>query len=193
MKLHRSISLNLPLLVVALEKEAQHLHTGEIPVLVTGVGKICAASSLAAVLARQRPSSLINLGTAGALREGLRGTHTIGKVIQHDFNHEVIKGLTGEEFGDPIELGVEGAVLGSGDVFVAGGEGRLSLLERGIELVDMEGYAVARVGRAFGLPVTLVKEVSDVACESAGKSWRESLDACAEKLGEWVRLNVAGA
>lgn len=193
MKLHRSISLNLPLLVVALEDEAQYLHAGELPVLVTGVGKICAASSLAAVLARQRPSSLINLGTAGALRDGLRGTHICGKVIQHDFNHEVIKGLTGEDFGEPIGLGVEGVVLGSGDVFVADGGERESLRERGIDLVDMEGYAVARVGRTFGLPVTLVKEVSDEACQSAGKSWRESLDDCAEKLGEWVRQNVSGA
>lgn len=193
MKLHRMISLQRPLLVVALEEEATHLHAGELPVLVTGVGKICAASSLAAVLARQRPSSIINLGTAGALREGLSGTHMIGQVVQHDFNHELIKGLTGEAFGDPIDLGPKGPVLGSGDVFVAGGEERKSLLQRGIELVDMEGYAVAAVARNFGLAVTLVKEVSDEAGESAGKSWRDSLDECAERLGAWVRLNVADA
>jgi adenosylhomocysteine nucleosidase len=193
MKLHRTISLQRPLLVVALEEEAKHLYAEELPVLVTGVGKICAAYSLAAVLARQRPSSIINLGTAGALRDGLSGTHTIGKVVQHDFNHDLIKGLTGEAYGDPIDLALSGPVLGSGDVFVAGGEERNSLLERGIELVDMEGYAVAAVARRFGLEVTLVKEVSDEACESAGKTWRDSLDECAAKLGAWVQANVADA
>jgi adenosylhomocysteine nucleosidase len=57
----------------------------------------------------------------------------------------------------------------------------------------MEGYAVARVAREFGLPVTLVKEVSDSAGDDAGKSWREALDACAERLGSWVRSQVLAA
>ena len=191
MTLHGDISLERPLLVVALEEEAAHLHVSELPILVTGVGKICAASSLAAILARQRPSSLVNLGTAGALREGLHGTHVIGRVIQHDFDDEAIFGLTGTHFGAPIELG-SGPALASGDVFVSGGTAREQLLLRA-DLVDMEGYAVAKVAREFGLPVTLVKEVSDGAGESAGRSWQESLDHCAERLGAWVRRELLAA
>ena len=71
--------MDLPLLVVALEEEAQHLHISELPVLVTGVGKVCAASALSAVLARHRPSRLVNLGTAGALRDNLHETQVIGR------------------------------------------------------------------------------------------------------------------
>jgi adenosylhomocysteine nucleosidase len=99
--------------------------------------------------------------------------------------------LTGLHFGEPIELG-PGPVLASGDVFVSGGEPRARLAARA-DLVDMEGYAVARVAREFGLPVTLVKEVSDSAGDDAGKSWREALDACAERLGSWVRSQVLAA
>ena len=143
-KLHQTISLDRPLLVVALEEEAQHLHVSDLPVLVTGVGKVCAAAALASVLARQRPSRVINLGTAGGLREGIRGTQVVGRVEQYD-------------------------------------------------LVDMEGYAIAFTAQQFGLPVTLVKEISDPADEGAAKTWRESIDDCAERLGEWLHRELRGS
>lgn len=193
MKLHRSISLDRPLLVVALEDEAAHLHVSELPVLVTGVGKVCAASALAAVLAKQRPSRIINLGTAGALHEGLTGVQIVGRVIQHDFDDEVISSLTGIHFGAPIDLGGAGPVLGSGDVFISGGPAREGLLARGVDLVDMEGYAVAKAAEDFGLEVSLVKIVSDGAGEEAGRTWKESMADCAERLGAWVRSEVLGA
>ena len=192
-KLHGSISLERPLIVVALEREAQHLHESEWPILVTGVGKVCAASSLAAVLARQRPSRILNLGTAGAVRAGLAGTQVIGRVMQHDFDDEGIAALTGDHFGPPIDLGNGGPVLGTGDVFVDGGAAREALLRRGVDLVDMEGYAVARVAREFGLAAVLVKQVSDRACEAAGRSWSDNVDACAEGLGQWLRREIAPA
>ncbi len=191
MKLHGAVALDCPLLVVALEEEARHLHVSELPILVTGVGKVCAAAALAAVLARQRPSRVINLGTAGALCEGLKGTQVIGRVVQHDFADETIAALTGEHFGAPIELAAGGPVLGSGDVFVSGGPARQALVARGVDLVDMEGYAVAHVARNFGLDVMLVKEISDGAGDSAGKSWSENLDDCAERLGDWLRAELA--
>lgn len=192
MQLHRSISLDRPLLVVALEEEAQHLHVSELPVLVTGVGKVCAASALSAVLARQRPSRLVNLGTAGALREDLAGTHVIGRVIQHDFDSEGVFALTGQHFGAPIELSADGPVLASGDLFVSGGPARERLAALA-GLVDMEGYAIARVAQEFGLEVTLVKQVSDAADAAAGRTWRDTVEACAERLGGWVRSELLGA
>ncbi len=192
MRLHRSISLDLPLLVVALEEEAQHLHISELPVLVTGVGKVCAASALSAVLARHRPSRLVNLGTAGALRDNLHETQVIGRVVQHDFNDEAILGLTGQSFGAPIDLGSAGPVLASGDSFVDGGAQRARLAAMA-DLVDMEGYAVAKVGKDFGLDVMLVKQISDRAGEGAGRTWRQAVDECAERLGEWVRRELLGA
>lgn len=191
MKLHGSVALDRPLLVVALDEEARHLHVSELPILVTGVGKVCAAAALAALLARQRPSRIINLGTAGALRTGLAGTQVIGRVIQHDFDEATIAELTGEHFSEPIELAADGPVLGSGDVFVSGGPGREALVARGVDLVDMEGYAVARVARTFGLEVMLVKEISDGAGESAAKSWSDNLHDCADRLGAWLRTALA--
>ena len=53
--------------------------------------------------------------------------------------------------------------------------------------------AIARAAAdTFGVPVTLVKEVSDNADESAGRSWRDTVDDCAERLGAWVRTELLG-
>ena len=196
MKLHRDISLDLPLLVVALEEEATHLHISELPVLVTGVGKICAASALSAVLSRRRPSRLVNLGTAGALKDGLAGTHVVGRVIQHDFDDRGIHALTGEHFGAPIDLGSAGPVLASGDVFINDTEARGRLAAQA-DLVDMEGYAVARVAREFGLDVMLVKEISDGASEGRGahgsRPWTTAPNASGHGCGASCWVLDAGA
>ena len=51
----------------------------------------------------------------------------------------------------------------------------------------MEGYAVARAATAALIPVTLVKQVSDTADDRAGRTWKESVEACAIELGAWVQ------
>jgi nucleoside phosphorylase len=45
---------------------------------------------------------------------------------------------------------------------------------------------VARVAQDFGLDVMLVKQISDSACELAGRSWSKNVDHCAEQLGAWL-------
>ena len=196
MKLHRTITPDLPLLVVALDEEAVYLHATGLPVLVTGAGKVNAAVALATVLGASSPSRVINLGTAGALRDGVSGTNVIGRVTQHDLDDPALFALTGQHFGLPIELQVDsgqpGLTLATGDVFVSDPHAR-ERLGRSADLVDMEGYALVRAAQYAGVPVTLVKQVSDQAGEAAGQSWVEGVDACAALLADWVRANVDGA
>ena len=190
MILHGDIAPDLPLLVVALEEEAVHLHVHGLPILVTGVGKLNAAIAVTTILGKHRPSSIVNLGTAGALRDGITGTHVISTVIQHDLNDAAIFDLIGIHFGAPLSLDAgEGIVLATGDRFVSDVEVR-EQLAKDAHLVDMEGYAVARAARWAGVQVTLVKEVSDQAGEQAAKSWTETLDDCAESLGAWVHAHL---
>ena len=192
MRLIGEIDPARPLLVVAVAEEAAHLGR-ELPVLLTGMGKVNASAALAAVLARgPHPSEVVNLGTAGALRPGLEGTtHEVGTVLQHDLDTDVLRTLTGETVGAPLTLDLrdgaaDGLVLATGDLFVAEESARQRLAERA-HLVDMEGYAVASAARAAGVPVRLVKHVSDEAVEGAAKTWRESVDACAQLLALWAR------
>ena len=191
MRLIGEIDPARPLLVVAVAEEAAHLNGG-LPVLLTGMGKVNAGVALATVLARgPLPAVVVNLGTAGALRPGLEGTHEIGAVIQHDLDSEVLRTLTGATFGAPLTLdaGRTRPVLATGDLFVAEESARQRLAERA-DLVDMEGYAVASAALAAGVPVRLVKHVSDEAGEGAARTWRESVDGCAKALGLWARDNL---
>lgn len=171
--------------MVALEEEAAHLDT-TLPVLITGVGKVNAALAVTRHLARSpRPSMIINLGTAGALRAGLHGTHEIKRVWQHDFDSDSIKALTGREYGPDLTLAEEGLVLATGDVFVSDPALRDRLAAEA-HLVDMEGYAVAAAAAAFDLPIRMVKHVSDSADDSAARSWTSTVAESSRALAAWL-------
>ena len=134
MILHRDIRPDRPLLVVALEEEAVHLHVHELPILVTGVGKVNAAIAVSTILGAHRPSSIVNLGTAGALRDGVTGTHVISTVIQHDLNDAAIYDLVGIHFGAPMEFEAgDGTVLATGDRFISKPEVRERITALGAE------------------------------------------------------------
>ena len=189
MRLHRSITPDLPLLVVALEEEATHLHVRDLPGLVTGAGKVNAALAVARILGEYSPSRIINMGTAGALRDGIAGTHVIGRVTQHDLDDEALFTLTGLHFGSPVDLEPGGLTLTTGDSFIADPAVRARLGQHA-DLVDMEGYAVARAAVAAGVPATLVKQVSDQAGADASRSWSDTVDECAEQLGAWLKAHL---
>jgi adenosylhomocysteine nucleosidase len=191
MRLHRTITPDRPLLVVALEEEAVHIHVSDLPVLVTGVGKVNAAVAVSTILGEHSPSRIVNLGTAGALHDGLAGTYIVRSVIQHDLDDAVLFDVTGLHVSETIDVADEGLRLATGDAFITDARIR-EKLARTADLVDMEGYAVARAAMVAGVPVTIVKEVSDSADGSAGRSWRDSVDICAERLGAWVRGNLLG-
>lgn len=191
MQLTGRITSDRPLLVLAVKEEAHHLDTS-LPVLLTGMGKVNAASALATALARgPLPSEVVNLGTAGALRPGWTGTHVVGTVLQHDLDGVVLQSLTGELIGGPLTLADDGATLATGDSFVSDEASRARLAERA-DLVDMEGYALAAVAQRAGVPLRVVKHVSDDAGEGAARSWRESVDACSRVLAAWAAGNVHG-
>ncbi len=177
-----------PLLVVALHLEAEHLSSG-LPVLITGVGKLAAGQAVLRVLGslevNQRPSALWNVGTAGSLQDHLVGTHLIGSVIQHDLDGPAIAALTGADPSPPFTLG-PGPVLATGDRFIANDAER-SLLASRADLVDMEGYAVARAAHLMNIPVALIKQVSDGADAAAGERWVDRVASCSEQLGQWLR------
>ena len=202
MRLIGEIDPARPLLVVAVAQEAAYLDSG-LPVLLTGMGKVNAATAVASALAGAvRPAAVVNLGTAGALKPGWSGTHEVRSVLQHDLDSAVLHSLTGETVGAPLDLDLgldldtaaaapsaTGPVLATGDLFVSDEPARLRLAEHA-DLVDMEGYAVAAAARSTGVPVRLIKHVSDEAGEGAAKTWRESVDACAVLLATWVRENL---
>jgi len=176
------------LLVAATKAEAAYLPT-DLPLLITGIGKTAAATAVARALAETPGiTEVVNLGTAGALRSGLEGLHLPGTVFNHEISADALRVLG----YDPMEhlsiAGGSGIVLASGDMFVTEASHRDRLAEHA-HLVDMEGYAVAWACRAHGVPVRLVKHVSDNADEGA-MAWLDVVDASARVLGEWAAAHL---
>lgn len=173
------------LVVAATAAEAAHVPA-DLPLVITGLGKTAAAVETTRALAAYDDLdglTVLNLGTAGALRDGLTGLHEPGTVLNHDINAEAIRAL-GYDPEERLETGPGELVLASGDLFVSDPAVR-ERLARQAHLVDMEGYAVAWAARSFGVPVRLVKHVSDNADESA-QDWPAMVDASARALADWV-------
>ncbi len=172
------------LVVSATRAEAAHVPDG-LQVVVTGLGKTAAAvATTQALLESDRDGvTVVNIGTAGALREGVAGLHEVGTVVNHDMNGDAIRAL-GYDPQDELVVGTSDVVLASGDVFVTDPVVRERLAARA-HLVDMEGYAVAFACARLGVPVRLVKHVSDNADESA-LDWPALVDRSAQALGRWL-------
>ena len=184
------------LVVAALAEEVAHVEGVE--VLVTGVGKAVAATALSRRLASaDRPSLVVNLGTAGALTPDVSGVVEARYVTQHDFPYAAIEALVGtvdrafalDATAPPqpvLEVPPGELAVATGDVFVADAEHARAIAARGVSLVDMEAFAYASACAAFGVPLRCVKAVSDFADADAGESWLDTIDGCARALAQWV-------
>lgn len=183
-----------PLLVVATRAEAAHLSDRH-EVLLTGIGKTAAATALTRRLAVDPdPAGLqvVNVGTAGALREDVEphgGIYRPGVVLNHEISGDALRSL-GYDPRERLTLtgGDPELVLATGDLFVTDPVLRDVLAARA-SLVDMEGYAIAYVAAEFGVPVQLVKHVSDQADESA-MDWNTAVDHSARILADWVDAHL---
>jgi adenosylhomocysteine nucleosidase len=174
-----------PVIVAATRAEAAYVPGG-LDLVITGLGKTAAATAVArslATLGSLDDVVVINIGTAGALRDGVTGLHEPGTVFNHDINADAIRAL-GYDPEERIELDAGEIVLATGDVFVTDPAVRDRLALQA-HLVDMEGYAVAYAARHFGVGVRMAKHVSDNADEGA-VDWPAVVDASARELGLWL-------
>ncbi|WP_427869630.1 purine-nucleoside phosphorylase [Leucobacter luti] len=157
------------LLVFAHRDEASAFD--DVPHLVTGVGKVNAATQLAAALAEAAPAPIervVVLGTAGVVGDGperpsLEEIYQVTGVVQHDFS---LPSPTIVPAGERILPQDRTAVIATGDVFVKSDEQREAIAALGATLCDMECYAYAAVCARFGVPLQLFKVPSDFADSS---------------------------
>ncbi len=174
------------LVVAATRSEAAYVPEG-VPLVITGMGKTPAAiETTRALLAYGDTTDLtvLNIGTAGALRDEYSGLYRPSVVLNHDISADAVRAL-GHDPEEWIELPTgDGTVIASGDVFVTDPAIRSALADRA-ELVDMESYGVALACRRLDVNLELVKHVSDGADESAF-DWPSLVDASAKVLGGWM-------
>lgn len=158
--------------------------------LISGLGKVTAAIALVEALTRAAHGvdapidAVVNIGTAGALHDHHSGLFVPSRVLEHDLDAEVLASLGYPTVASWDIPDGDGSVLATGDSFIQDSVRRADLA-RVADLVDMEGAAFVRVGAHFGVPVRLVKVVSDSADESA-VDWPARVDAAARLLGDWL-------
>lgn len=180
-----------PLLVMALPLESQGVfERAGLPVLYTGVGKVNAAYALTRRLAEYRHSGapvprVINFGTAGSRRHPTGTTLECNAFIQRDMDVTglgVPLGVTPfEEIPACLEFPavfthLPRGICGSGDSFV------MTDAAMECDVVDMEGYALAKVCWLEGAAFSAVKFVTDGADHAAAGDWQSNLKHAADRF-----------
>ena len=160
-------------LLVALESEVPNIDLpDDYTLMITGVGKVNAAMFATFAAVSRDCELIINYGTAGVLKPELVGKlHRIGKVKQRDMDArpQAPLGETPFEEGllrSDITIHTKSKIsLSTGDNFVT------ETPEIESDLVDMEGYAIAKVASSFNRPCILLKWGSDFADDKAPEEW----------------------
>ena len=161
------------LIITALESELKResLPSG-IEIVYSGVGKINATMTTIKAIHQYSPKRILNFGTAGKIKPELHGLLQIGKVIQRDMDAEPLLPRGKTPFcPKPQEYLSTGQFLcGSGDSFVTAHDPWLH--SQGVDVVDMELYAIAAIAHDHNIPWQSFKYITDDANESSGEDWQ---------------------
>jgi adenosylhomocysteine nucleosidase len=190
------------LFVLAMEEEAKEILKNQSlnkKVLLTGIGKVNAASQLSAFVATNEVDAIYNLGFAGASKP-----YKVGDVVlieqasYHDFDLTLFGYKKGQVPGFP-EVFQSSSVLmdemksklikiQTGQLFT----GDYFMTEEKDEsfVVDMEGAALYHVAHSKNIPIISIKVISDVmGMENHFDSYKEfESEFGANKLLEIYRL-----
>jgi adenosylhomocysteine nucleosidase len=178
------------LLVAALESELV-AFPAELPGferLVTGPGKLQATYALTRALDRAAYDEIVVVGTAGSVDPAAVGVHDVTSALQHDVSD--VDGIAGQHVSLPATVSIagrEGTIIATGDHFVDDAGTVTAIRALGGTLVDMEAYAYIWVAQQFGVPIRVLKAVSDSAENDAITDWRDAVTACSGQLRERVR------
>ena len=166
-------------LAVALPEEVQHQsQIFQIPVVFTGVGKVNAAIATTQAIQRLTPSLLINFGTVGGVTQEPDSLCMVNSVIERDMLAMPLskRGTTPfEEINMYMSINSKGVRCGTGDSFVHSSDPWF--LSEGVDIVDMELYAIAKSCYKFNVPWLSYKYVSDSADKNAQSDWQARLSS----------------
>lgn len=180
---------------MALPGESHGLFEAEgIPVTYCGIGKVNAAMTAAQIIQKTQCKVLINLGTAGSSHFKTHDLIEVTRFVQRDMDISPLGFALGETPYDPLPGAIElipyfpelpKGTCGTGDSFEIG-KPRVEC-----ELVDMEGYALAKVCRKMGVELISLKYISDGADANAHNDWQANLISGAKRLLEYYKKIVS--
>jgi adenosylhomocysteine nucleosidase len=174
----------MTLVVIAMKEEADLILQHPLPnvkVILTGVGKVNAASKLTEAITHNTIDKILNLGFAGASGEFHVGDIVVvNRAMYHDFDLSLFGYVKGQVPGYPPffetdqnwgfdihQYPMKTADLYTGDYFKTEHYATSCLY-------DMEGTALFQVAHRFNIPLLSIKVVSDlIGSEAHFESYRQ--------------------
>jgi adenosylhomocysteine nucleosidase len=182
--------------ILVLTALASELNAAEAPagvdVIYTGIGKVNAASTATAAILQHRPQLVINFGTAGKINPDLDGLLNIASVIQRDMLAIPLAARGVTPLSDEPSCYTSGhgdARCGTGDSFVTAADPWL--VEQGVDVVDMELFAIAHTCNRYGVPWRAFKFITDAADDNAADHWNDNVHRGADLFWERLREILA--
>ncbi len=201
------------LLTCAVERELAFWKAREgVELMVTGVGPVEAASSIARALAEQRYGMLVNAGLAGAIddaaeigdgvvvaRDTLELDLESGASIAlpdgarvadwADSDPQLVAGLT--RLGFPALQGITVSRV------TATNETARRLAERGAQVESMEGFAALRAAKRAGVPAIELRGISNRVGDREQSGWNfvageRGLEIVVRAFFDWVDFGATG-
>ena len=174
-------------LIMALPNESKGLfEQAGIQVHYSGIGKVNAAFKAFEVIQKTGCKTLLNLGSAGSSQFDAHALVEVTTFVQRDMDVSPLGfavGVTPMDDDHPAEIHLESyfqhlekGICGTGDSFETGTP------KVACHLVDMEGYAIAKVCKKLGVRLISVKYITDGANDTAHLDWEENLLLGAQKL-----------
>lgn len=174
-----------PLFVFALESEALNLFEEYKPLFV-GVGKINAAYHLTKRINQEKPSIIVNLGSAGSNIYPRGSIVCCTKFVQRDMDvrmlgynmYETPFSTNGTilDYGISIDC-LEKGICGTGDSFEVNHS-----TNKVYNVIDMEAYSLAYIAKQEAIPFLCLKYISDGADDNAALEWTETVQLAGHAL-----------
>lgn len=174
-------------LIMALPSESKGLfEQAGIEVHYSGIGKVNAAFKAFEVVQKTGCKTLLNLGSAGSSCFDRHSLVEVKTFVQRDMDVSPLGfpvGVTPMDEYHPADIHLQPffrslpqGICGTGDSF------ETAAPKVACDLVDMEGYALAKVCHRLGVRLLSVKYITDGADDTAHMDWEENLLLGAQKL-----------
>ncbi len=163
-----------------------------------GIGKVCAGSAAAFLIADDKVDCIFNAGLSGAISGVRRGDIVAGdSFVECDFDLTPLGLALGEKSdgvpyiyeADPALLALAKADdvtvgrLGTGDLFLTDPARKALYKETfGLTAFDMETAAIAGVCLRCSVPFLSLRQISDDADDASGEAYREMNDRAEDHL-----------
>lgn len=180
----KSLIKQNPLFVFALESEAKEFFN-HLNLLLVGVGKVNAAYNLTRQIGKDRPSIIINLGSAGSNNFITESLVCCNHFVQRDidvtplgfakyetpYSEQPIVLENGLNIGH-LPLGI----CGTGDNFETTHQQNI------YNVIDMEAFPMASIAMKENIPFLCIKYISDGADGNAAEDWSKMVHLAGQAL-----------